>query len=57
MRYEVDLARDPDSAAAARRALAGVADHLPPRRLEDARLLVSELARPRSGLVAPGRNH
>ena len=43
MRYEVDLARDPDSAAEARRALGEVADHLTPRRLEDARLLVSEL--------------
>jgi anti-sigma regulatory factor (Ser/Thr protein kinase) len=43
MRYEVDLARDPDSAAAARRALGEVSDHVSPRRLEDARLLVSEL--------------
>jgi anti-sigma regulatory factor (Ser/Thr protein kinase) len=43
MRYEVDLRRDPDSAAEARRALGEVSDHLPPRRLEDARLLVSEL--------------
>lgn len=43
MRYEVELARDPDSAAEARRALGEVADHLSPRRLEDARLLVSEL--------------
>lgn len=43
MKYEVLLARDPDSAAEARRALAAVSDHLPPRRLEDARLLVSEL--------------
>jgi anti-sigma regulatory factor (Ser/Thr protein kinase) len=43
MRYEVDLARDPDSAAEARRALGGLSDHLSPRRLEDARLLVSEL--------------
>jgi anti-sigma regulatory factor (Ser/Thr protein kinase) len=43
MRYEVDLARDPDSAAEARRALSEVSDHLTPRRLEDARLLVSEL--------------
>ena len=43
MRYEVDLARDPDSAAEARRALGEVSDHLSPRRLEDARLLVSEL--------------
>jgi anti-sigma regulatory factor (Ser/Thr protein kinase) len=43
MRYEVDLARDPDSAAEARRALGEVSDHLTPRRLEDARLLVSEL--------------
>ena len=41
--YEVDLRRDPDSAAEARRALGEVADHLSPRRLEDARLLVSEL--------------
>jgi anti-sigma regulatory factor (Ser/Thr protein kinase) len=43
MRYEVDLASDPDSAAEARRALGEVSDHLSPRRLEDARLLVSEL--------------
>jgi anti-sigma regulatory factor (Ser/Thr protein kinase) len=43
VRYEVDLARDPDSAAEARRALGEVSDHLSPRRLEDARLLVSEL--------------
>lgn len=43
MRYEVELARDPDSAAEARRALGEVSDHLSPRRLEDARLLVSEL--------------
>ena len=43
MRLEVQLARDPDSAAEARRALGEVADHLSPRRLEDARLLVSEL--------------
>jgi anti-sigma regulatory factor (Ser/Thr protein kinase) len=43
MRYEVALARDPDSAAEARRALGEVSDHLSPRRLEDARLLVSEL--------------
>jgi anti-sigma regulatory factor (Ser/Thr protein kinase) len=43
MRYEVDLRRDPDSAAEARRALGEVSDHLSPRRLEDARLLVSEL--------------
>lgn len=41
--YAVDLARDPDSAARARRVLGEVADHLAPRRLEDARLLVSEL--------------
>jgi anti-sigma regulatory factor (Ser/Thr protein kinase) len=43
MRYEVPLTRDPDSAAEARRALGEVSDHLSPRRLEDARLLVSEL--------------
>ena len=43
MRFEVELPRDPDSAAEARRALGEVADHLSPRRLEDARLLVSEL--------------
>ena len=43
MRFEVDLARDPDSAAQARRALAEVSAHLSPRRLEDAQLLVSEL--------------
>ena len=43
MRYEVDLARDPDSAAEARRAVGEVSDQLTPRRLEDAQLLVSEL--------------
>jgi serine/threonine-protein kinase RsbW len=43
VRYEVDLSRDPDSAAEARRALGEVSDHLTPRRLEDAQLLVSEL--------------
>ena len=43
MRWEAELARDPDSAAEARRLLGEVADHLPSRRLEDARLLVSEL--------------
>jgi anti-sigma regulatory factor (Ser/Thr protein kinase) len=43
MRYEVDLARDPDSAARARRAVEEVSDHLPEQRLEDAQLLVSEL--------------
>jgi anti-sigma regulatory factor (Ser/Thr protein kinase) len=43
VRYVVDLARDPDSAAEARRALGEVSDHLSPRRLEDAQLLVSEL--------------
>jgi anti-sigma regulatory factor (Ser/Thr protein kinase) len=39
----VDLARDPDSAAEARRTLTEVSDHLSQRRLEDAQLLVSEL--------------
>jgi anti-sigma regulatory factor (Ser/Thr protein kinase) len=43
VRYEVELARDPDSPAEARRALGEVSDHLTPRRLEDAQLLVSEL--------------
>ena len=43
MRYEVALTRDADSAAEARRALGELSDHLTPRRLEDARLLVSEL--------------
>jgi anti-sigma regulatory factor (Ser/Thr protein kinase) len=43
MRYEVELVRDPDSAADARQALSDVSDHLTPGRLEDARLLVSEL--------------
>jgi hypothetical protein len=43
MRLEVALARDPDSVATARSALGEVFDHLTPRRLEDARLLVSEL--------------
>ena len=43
MRQEMALARDPDSAAEARRALGAVCDHLSQRRLEDAQLLVSEL--------------
>jgi anti-sigma regulatory factor (Ser/Thr protein kinase) len=43
VKYRVDLAHDPDSPAEARRALGELADHLPPRRLEDAQLLVSEL--------------
>ncbi len=43
MRYLLELAHDPDSPAAARRALGDLADHLPPRRLQDAQLLVSEL--------------
>src|SRR5215217_2229121 len=43
MRYAVDLARDPESPAEARRALGEVSDRLWPRRLEDARLLVWEL--------------
>jgi anti-sigma regulatory factor (Ser/Thr protein kinase) len=43
MRLELGLDRSPDSAAEARRALADVSDHLTSRRLEDARLLVSEL--------------
>jgi anti-sigma regulatory factor (Ser/Thr protein kinase) len=43
VRYEVDLARDADSPAVARRAIGEVSDQLPPRRLEDAQLLVSEL--------------
>jgi len=43
VRTEMALARDPDSAAEARRALGEVSDHLSQRRLEDAQLLVSEL--------------
>jgi anti-sigma regulatory factor (Ser/Thr protein kinase) len=43
MKYRLDLAHDPDSPAAARRALDDLADHLPRRRLQDAQLLVSEL--------------
>jgi anti-sigma regulatory factor (Ser/Thr protein kinase) len=43
VRYRLDLAQDADSPAAARRALGDLADHLPPRRLQDAQLLVSEL--------------
>jgi anti-sigma regulatory factor (Ser/Thr protein kinase) len=43
MRLELHLERTPDSAAEARRALADVADQVSARRLEDARLLVSEL--------------
>jgi anti-sigma regulatory factor (Ser/Thr protein kinase) len=41
--YAVELARDPDSAAAARRAVGEVSGRLPARRREDAQLLVSEL--------------
>jgi anti-sigma regulatory factor (Ser/Thr protein kinase) len=58
MRLQLDLERNPDSAAEARRALADVADHLTPRRLEDARLLVSELvtnAIRHAGLAAADR--
>jgi anti-sigma regulatory factor (Ser/Thr protein kinase) len=43
VRYEVELAHHPDSAARARRALAEVSDHLAPHRVDDARLMVSEL--------------
>ena len=43
MNVEVDLACDPDSAAEARRTLGEFAGELSPDRLEDARLLVSEL--------------
>jgi anti-sigma regulatory factor (Ser/Thr protein kinase) len=43
MRVQVELERTADSPAEARRALADVSDELSPRRLEDARLLVSEL--------------
>jgi len=43
VRYRIDLGHDPDSPAAARRALGDLADHLPRRRLQDAQLLVSEL--------------
>jgi anti-sigma regulatory factor (Ser/Thr protein kinase) len=43
MRYEVELARDAESPAEARRALGELSDQLSPRRLEDAQLLVSEL--------------
>ena len=55
MRYEVDLARDPDSAAEARRALGEVSDHLSPRRLEDARLLVSEIKLYHESAVVEGQ--
>jgi len=58
MRTKIDLERTPDSAAQARRALSDVADHLTPRRLEDARLLVSELvtnAIRHAGLAAADR--
>ena len=58
MRVQLDLERNPDSAAEARRALADVADQLTPRRLEDARLLVSELvtnAIRHAGLAAADR--
>ena len=43
MRYELGLSPDPDSAARARRAVEEVSAQLPARRLEDAKLLVSEL--------------
>jgi len=43
VRLELGLDRNPDSAAEARRALADVSAHVSARRLEDARLLVSEL--------------
>ncbi len=43
MRVQVELERTADSPAEARRALADVSEELSPRRLEDARLLVSEL--------------
>jgi anti-sigma regulatory factor (Ser/Thr protein kinase) len=43
MRHEVDLTQDPDSVSAARRALADAAGTIDARRMEDARLLVSEL--------------
>jgi anti-sigma regulatory factor (Ser/Thr protein kinase) len=43
VRYERVLAHGPDSPAEARRALIELADHLPPRRVEAAKLLVSEL--------------
>jgi anti-sigma regulatory factor (Ser/Thr protein kinase) len=43
MRVEVDLAGAPESAAKARRALAGIADRMPAPQLHDVRLLVSEL--------------
>ena len=43
MRDEHHLACDPDSAGEARRVVARLSDDLPPRRLEDAQLLVSEL--------------
>ena len=43
MRYEVELSPDPGSAAEARHALGELSDQVPSRRLEDARLLVSEL--------------
>jgi anti-sigma regulatory factor (Ser/Thr protein kinase) len=43
MRREFDLALDPDSVSAARRALADAAGAVGARQMEDARLLVSEL--------------
>ena len=43
LRCEMEFARNPDSAAAARRAVGEVSDRLPAQRLEDAQLLVSEL--------------
>jgi anti-sigma regulatory factor (Ser/Thr protein kinase) len=43
MRFEMHLERTPDSAAEARRALTEIEAHVSASRLEDARLLVSEL--------------
>lgn len=43
MSWEWELPRDPESAAAARRAVDGLSGHLPEDQLGDIRLLVSEL--------------
>lgn len=43
MAFELELPAHPDSVARARRAVAGLGDRIPPDRLEDVRLLVSEI--------------
>ena len=43
MEVDIELDRHPRSVARARRAVSGLAEHVAPRRLEDLRLLVSEV--------------